>query len=491
MSLPPKRTAPIELNHNDFREIGHKLIDNIADFLDSLPERKLTEGKAPSVIRKELGNEPLPTKGSDPKELMEHTTRLLFENSLYNSHPSFMGYITSSAAPLGILGDLLASTINQNVGAWLLAPMATEIELQAVRWMAEMIGYPTDCGGVIVSGGNMANINGFLVGRREMLPDDFSSKGMGEFAAKARVYASEETHTWLIKAVETAGMGRDSIVWIPTDKNRQMDIKALEKAIADDKKNGKLPLMTIATAGSVSCGVVDPIEKISEISKANNLWMHIDGAYGAFAAMLDDVPDDLHKLHLGDSVAVDPHKWLYAPLEAGCLLVKDAMKQKETFSYHPLYYKFDNAAGEETESLVDYSLQNSRGFKALKVWLTIKQVGLDGYKQMLAEDCRLMKLLFKKCKAHDELEPYNHHLSITTFRYIPKDKQLDLETLNQLNTDILTELQSGGEVFVSNAVLEDNYLLRACVVNFRTSEADIDKLIEVVVRVGRELSGKL
>jgi glutamate/tyrosine decarboxylase-like PLP-dependent enzyme len=246
----------------------------------------------------------------------------------------------------------------------------------------------------------------------------------------------------------------------------------------------------IGTAGSVSTGTVDPLAAIAEICRNAGVWFHVDGAYGALAAALPDAPTDLQALHLADSVAIDPHKWLYAPLEAGCLLARDADVLRAAFSYHPVYYHFSDGDG---INYVDLGPQNSRGFRALKVWLALQHAGADGYRQMIGDDCALAARLFSAAAVHPELEAVTLSLSITTFRYVPPDLRTSLGTadteawLNTLNEALLESLQRSGEAFVSNAVVGGRYLLRACIVNFNTSEADIDALPDIIVRIGRQL----
>ena len=248
-------------------------------------------------------------------------------------------------------------------------------------------------------------------------------------------------------------------------------------------------MMAVASGGSVSTGAVDPLREIAAICAERDVWFHVDGAYGAFAAMLPDAPEELHHLALADSVAVDPHKWLYAPLEAGCALVKNKAHLRAAFAYHPPYYHF----GVEADNYVELGPQNSRGFRALKVWLALQQAGRDGYEAMIGDDCRLAARLFDEVEAHPDLEAGNHDLSITTFRYVPPALQEGVgspdveERLNDLNRHIQTELEREGELFVSNAVVEGRYLLRSCIVNFRTDLSDILAIPDIVARVGARL----
>jgi glutamate/tyrosine decarboxylase-like PLP-dependent enzyme len=491
--MKDQRRAPIEMKADDFRRVGHHLVDRIADLLDSLPALPLTTGESPPDIRKALeAARLLPDIGTDPAQLMDHATDLLFDHSLFNSHPRFWGYITSAAAPIGILGDLLASAINQNTGAWFLSPMASEIEAQTVRWIAELLNFPTTAGGLLVSGGNMANIACFLAARQAKAGWDVRARGLhASKTPQLRIYCSRETHTWVQKAADMTGIGTDNIRWILTGKDLAMDIEILRNQIRADREAGDRPFLVIGTAGSVSTGAIDNLTEIAKICREEDLWFHVDGAYGGFAAMLPDASPELRALSQADSVAVDPHKWLYAPLEAGCALVRDPEKLREAFAYHPPYYHF----GVEAINYLDYGPQNSRGFRALKVWLGLQQVGRKGYEQMLADDIQLAKTLHKLVAQKPELEAFTHSLSITTFRYVPRDLKMANEKieeyLNQLNTEVLTRLQNSGEAYVSNAVIDGKFALRACIVNFRTSLEDIEALPEIVLRIGHEADAEL
>jgi len=251
----------------------------------------------------------------------------------------------------------------------------------------------------------------------------------------------------------------------------------------------------VGTAGSVSTGAVDPIRELSEICRAHGLWLHVDGAYGAPAAVLPDAPDDLHALGLADSLAVDPHKWLYAPLEAGCVLVREPRHLSDTFGYHPAYYRFETEGEEPPINYYELGLQNSRGFRALKVWLGLRQAGREGYVRMIGDDCRLAAALHAHVGRHPELAAATLGLSIATFRYVPRDLRAAgakaEDYLNTLNETLLDRLKLGGEVFVTNAVLDDRFLLRACIVNFRTTDADVAAIPEMVARVGRAVDAEL
>jgi glutamate/tyrosine decarboxylase-like PLP-dependent enzyme len=465
------RNAPLEMTPDEFRKVGYQLVERIAELLASISQRPVTPGESPEDVRSLLDSEQIPSKGIAPDQLFNETAKLLFDHSLFNGHPRFWGYISASPSPIGMLGDLLAAAINPNVAAWVLSPMATEIEAQTIRWIAELIGYPLNCAGLMVSGGNMANFVGFLAARTAIVPWNIREQGLGASTQKLAVYVSRATHTWIEKAADLFGLGTGAIRWIDSDSDQQMSIEALEQQIARDRAEGYLPFMVVGAAGTVGTGAVDPLPAIGEICREQNLWFHVDGAYGAPAAALPEAPAQLRGLAEADSIALDPHKWLYSPLEVGCVLVRNPQALINTFSFRPDYYNFDKSNEDQAAlNYYEFGLQNSRGFRALKVWLGLRQVGKEGYIKMMRDDIALARELYNLVDSHAELQAVTY--------------------LNNLNQELLNRLQAGGEVFVSNAVVDGKYVLRACIVNFRTSLNDIEALPEIVVRLGRMLDGE-
>jgi aromatic-L-amino-acid decarboxylase len=488
------RHAALAMTGDEFRDLGHRLVDRIAQHLQTLPERPVACGEPPPDVRDALGSaRNLPSDGVDAARALTEAADLLFDHSTFNGHPRFLAYITSSPAPIGMLGDFLAAAVNQNMGAWKLAPMATEIEAQTVRWIAELVGFPTSCGGLLVSGGNMANFVCFLAARAAKAGWDVRKSGIGGESRSLAVYASTETHTWLQKAADLFGLGTDAIRWIAVDGQQRMVPAILRSRIADDRSRGIRPIMVVGTAGSVSTGAVDPLPELAEICREFDLWFHVDGAYGALAAQVPGVPDTLRGLSEADSVAVDPHKWLYAPLEAGCVLVRNAKHLRDAFSYHPAYYHFDD----DVLNYFDYGPQNSRGFRALKVWLGLRHAGRAGYLQMIGDDISLARRLYDRLQNHPDFEATSQSLSIATFRYVPSELRArlgspEVETyLNRLNQELLTRVEKGGEAFLSNAMIGNMFTLRACIVNFHTSADDIDALPDLLSRLGRQAAEEL
>ena len=484
------RNAPLDLLPDDFRRLGHRLVDDLADFLTSLPSRPVSPGATASALRARLVQRPLPEDGADPERLLADATRLMVDTSVFNGHPRFMGYITSSAAPLGSLAELLAATVNPNCGSWGLSPMATLIEEQTVAWISQLVGAHPGSGGLLVSGGNMANMVGFWAARTAKASWDARQLGLDAPGSSRLVaYCSSETHTWIQKAADLSGLGTAAVRWIPVDGQRRMDVAALEQRLASDRAEGLKPFLVVGTAGTVSTGAVDPLRALAALCKAEDLWFHVDGAYGAPAVVAPGVPDDLHAMTEADSIAVDPHKWLYAPLEAGCALVRDPSALRGAFTYTPAYYHFDSGDAAPPPNYYEFGPQNSRGFRALKVWLALQQVGRRGYEAMIAEDMRLSRVLFDLVASHPELDAITQGLSITTFRYVPpginRDDPAAIDALNPLNSRILDRLQQSGRAYVSNAMVDGRFVLRSCIVNFRTSEPDLRELVDAVVEIGR------
>jgi len=500
---PTQLNAHLAMHSEEFSEVGHKLIDKIAAFMDDLPNKPVTTAKQPREIRALIGNKKLPVSGNSADLLIDEAADLLFNHSLFNGHPNFWGYITSSAAPIGALGDLLAAAVNPNVGAYILSPVATEIERQTIQWLAEFIGFPAGSSGIFVSGGNMANFIGFLVARKAKANWDIRKEGLNAFGneevnhskKQLLIYCSKGTHTWIQKAADLFGLGTNAIRWIEVNKKHQMDVDKLDQQIVEDLAKGHAPFLVVGTAGSIATGSIDPFSEMAKICRQYNLWFHVDGAYGAPAAVLPELAESFKGLSEADSVAIDPHKWLYSPLEAGCILVRNEQSLIDSFSFHPEYYNFAGAADDPGTNYLDFGLQNSRGFRALKTWLGLRQAGRDGYEKMIRHNIGLAKNLFELVSKQAELEATSHSLSITTFRYVPHDLSepsiAGENYLNILNEQLLNNLQAGGKVFLSNAIVDQKYCLRVCIVNFRTTPDNLESLVKIVLEEGGKIDRQL
>lgn len=493
------RDVPLEMSPELFRTVGHELVDQVATLLATIRDRPVAPGETPTEVRAIFGEGPLPDEGVDPARLLADTTAHLLAHSTFNGHPRFFGYISGSPAPIGVLADLLGAAINPNVGAWALSPLATEIERQAVRWVAELIGYPANAGGLFVSGGNMANLVCCATAR----------SAAGRTGLPMAIYASSETHTWVQKASDFLGFGAGAVHYVAADAKGRMDPDALAAELSR-RAEGEPPALIVGTAGTVSTGAIDPLRAMAEIARAHDAWLHVDGAYGAPAACTAGAPADLEVLALADSVAVDPHKWLYAPLEVGCALVRDRETLHAAFCHRPPYYHFDGSADDPPTNFYEWGPQNSRGFRALKVWLALRQAGRSGYQRMISDDIELARRLYAAAEQSPEIEAGTISLSIVTFRYVPADLRVDAgsgtpwagsggppaappggEYLDALNAALLSDLQAAGAVYLSNAVIGGRFFLRACIVNFRTRLGDVLAIPGLVTRAGRLTDARL
>ena len=485
------RTRPLELDPETFRALGHRLVDRLAGFLEELPSRRVHPGESAAALRARLGGGRVPETGSDPAAILDEAVDLLLHHSVLNGHPRFMGYITSSAAPLGALADLLTATVNPNCGSFGLSPIGTLIEEQSVRWIAELLGLPAGTGGILVSGGNMANLVAYWAARAAGAGRDVRVEGLSGGRPLLTAYCSTETHTWIQKAADLSGLGTGELRWIPVETDGRMNVAALRRRIAEDRAAGHRPFLVVGTAGTVSTGAVDPLREIRDVCRHERLWFHVDGAYGAPAVIVPGTPTDLEAMADADSVAIDPHKWLYAPLEVGCTLVRDPSHLHGAFGYTPTYYHFESDEPSPPPNYFELGPQNSRALRALKVWMGLRQAGRDGLAHSIADDMRLSRELFALAKDHPEIEAVSQGLSITTFRYVPPDvdrRADDQSALNVLNERLLDALQWSGRAYVSNALVNGRYVLRACIVNFRTDRPDLEALIEAVVDIGRGLA---
>jgi len=494
--------SPLEMTPEEFRALGHRLVDRLAAFLESVPSRPGAPDLTAAEARARVGSDPLPQEGAPAEALLDSAAELLMDGCRLNGHPRSWGYVIGTPAPVAILADFLAVTVNPNMAAWHSAPVPAEIELQAVRWIAEFLGYPADCGGLLVSGGNMANFIGVLAARRARADWDLRREGLAAPESKRlTLYASKETHTWIEKAADLFGLGTEAIRWIETDAARRMDTAALRATLAADTRAGLRPFLLVGSAGTVSTGAVDPLPELAEIARAHDLWFHVDGAYGAPAVAAQGlVPEDLATpdlagLRLADSLAVDAHKWLFVPLEAGCALVRNRQALHDTFSYRPPYYHYRDV-GDEVVHFHEYGPQNSRACRALKVWLALRRVGARHYAETIARNLRQSRRMAEILAGQADFETATQSLSIATFRYLPRDLRgrsdgPAADYLDRLNTELLMRAQRGQPLFLSNAILDGRFFLRACITNFRTRESDLAALPALLRPIGEELDRAL
>jgi aromatic-L-amino-acid decarboxylase len=398
----------------------------------------------------------------------------------HNGHPRMFGYVQSSGSFAGVAADFLASALNQNVTSWRSAPSATTIEHQVIDWLKEMVGFDPAGTGVLLSGGSFANFAGVAVALRASTELDLNRLGVAALPGQPRIYASALTHMSIGKAASMLGVGKDAIVELPVDASLGMDVAALAARIREDRAAGHHPVCVVATAGDASAGAIDPLDAIADVCAAEKLWLHVDGSYGALAARSAHVGSALASLHRADSMSLDPHKWLFAPLDAGCLLVRDPAALRRAFSTGADY--IDVVADRDMSDFAywDHSPELSRRFRALKIWFILKLHGAAAVQEAIdanIDAARHLADLIEGSADFELLAPVP--LSIVCFRYKGEDA---------FNKRLMLEVQRDGDSYLSNAMIGGRFALRACIVNFRTERADVERLLATIRRVAARMA---
>jgi glutamate/tyrosine decarboxylase-like PLP-dependent enzyme len=439
---------------------------------------------------------PVPREPMSDDQLFEHVRAVMFDYSVYPGHPAFMGYITGAGTVPGAVADLIAAGLNQNLGGWRHSPAATEIELHLTKWFAERFGLPVaSAGGLITSGGTMAMYTCLKVARDLRAGWDVRTRGL-QGGPRLVLYCSTEAHEAIKRAADMLGLGMDAVRPVPVDDCFRMRPDALRAVITADRLAGLQPFAVVGTAGTTATGAIDPLEDLAAICATEDLWFQVDAAYGGAAVLSDGLRPLLRGISRADSIVFDPHKWLYTPHSGGCALFRDLEDAETSFRLDASYTVEDRERTGTTFDFGSHGPQWSRGFFAFKIWLSLLAHGTDAYARRIEHDTRLARLTGELVDPHPELElaaPVS--LSICCFRYVPRDLDREgdarEEYLDHLNERIMTEVQVGGRAYLSNAVLRDRFVLRSCIVNFRTEENDVREMIDAVVEMGRRLDADL
>jgi glutamate/tyrosine decarboxylase-like PLP-dependent enzyme len=464
----------LQLSASEFRALAARVTGLAADFLARLEELPAFPRVSGESSRRALGDA-LPEQGLGPQALDALVEVLALSRP---PSPRFFGYVLGSGEPVAALADLLASVLNQNVTAWRSAPAAVTLERHVIGTLAAALGCH-GYSGSLCGGGSMANLMALAMAREARLPANACGARPGV------VYASSEVHMSIPKAVALLGLGRENLRLIPTDERFRMSLEPLREAIAADLAAGRQPLAVVASSGTVNTGSIDPLAEIAALCREHGLWMHIDGAYGALAALA--VPEQFVGLNAADSLSLDPHKWLYQPLDCGMLLFRDAAAARQAFSWSGDYAKPLAADPFEAYAFFDESLELSRRFRALKLWLSLRYHGLGAFRSAMRADLRHAQLLAQQVSGSAELELVAPvALSAVCFRYRPQAAAADAD---RLNAAILQRVIERGRVYVSNATLGGRFVLRACFVNHRTTEADVAEIVPEVLAAAREVPG--
>lgn len=492
---PPRPVPDLDWEPKRARELGEHALDLWEELLTRLRERALPVARRESAAHVRTAvTRPVPEDPVPLDELASYLRDVVLEHSMYPGHPAFMAYITGAGTVPGAAADLVAAAMNQNAGGWLLSPAATEIELHLTRWFAAQFGLPPTCGGMLVSGGAMANFIGLKVARDAKAGWDVRREGILA-GPQLAVYASDEVHATTHRAADMLGIGRNFVRGVPTDAQYRMRPDALQEMIRADVAAGHRPIAVVATAGTVATGAIDPLDEIAAVCAEHGLWLHVDGAYGGPAAMVPELRPLFAGIERADSVAFDPHKWLYTPHSGGCVVFREFDRLADSFTVVAGYVHQDKERTGRGVDLGQMGPQFSRGFQALKVWLSLLAHGWGSYRRRITHDVELARYLHDRASEREDFEPIGEvTLSIACFRYVPPglaDRPGRDEYLDTLNERILTEVQLDGRAYCSNALVRGRFVLRACIVNFRTEAEDVEGLLEVAAEHGARLDAEL
>jgi aromatic-L-amino-acid/L-tryptophan decarboxylase len=464
----------------EIREMGRAALDLVAEYYDALAARAVVRPTTSADLRRRL-DEPAPPAGLPFADLLATVRDVVLEFSRHNGHPRFFGYVSSPGLPVAAMGSMIAAALNINVTCWRSGPAATEMELLCIRWLKEMLGYPSDGAGLLVSGGSMANFAGIAAARSTKAPGNVVRDGMG--SARMRLYASEEAHFSIRKAAAMLGIGAANLCTVKTGPDLRMDVADLDRRVRQDRDAGYLPFCVVASAGTAGTGAVDPIGAIADLARTHNLWLHVDGAYGGFSALAPSARPLFDRIGEADSVALDPHKWLYLPVGCGCVLYRDAAAARAAFSENAEYTRVVGLEDDEAFAFWDYGPELSRPFRALDLWLLLKSVGTRAISEAIEENIACAKYFADLVSASGDFEmlaPVD--LSIFCFRYHPRGFAGDLDALNER---VMLALQRGGSSYLSNTRVRGMFALRGCVLNYRTTKRDMEILLEDVRRAAR------
>jgi glutamate/tyrosine decarboxylase-like PLP-dependent enzyme len=476
------------IGHDEFLELAHRAVDLAADHLHGIGRGPVYRPMRPEE-RARLLEQPLTEEGRDPHAILDVFRDAVLPHPMGNGHPRFFGWVNSPPSPLGVLAELLAAAMNPSCAGGDHA--AIYVERAAIRWLMELAGFPADGSmGVLVSGGSVASLVGLAAARhRAAMADGWNVRETGLQGRPLRLYVSSEGHSCLRKAAEILGLGASAIRTIPVDERFAFDVRALREAIAEDRRAGLRPFCVAASAGTVSTGAIDPMDALADICADERLWLHVDGAYGALGRLARDRASLYAGMERADSLVLDPHKWLSVPVECGAVLVRDGTLLRDAFSLVPAYLRTEEGKGfGGLPWFSEYGVQQTRGFRALKLWMVLQHLGRRGVAELVERHITLARRLGALVDEAPDLErmaPVD--LSIVAFRYVPASLRGEEAKLDALNQRLMQQIQRDGATFVTNAAIRGRFALRACVLHYATTEDDLVALVDVVRKTGAAL----
>ena len=476
----PMPRSPLDLDHDTMRRLGHLVADTVAGHLSTLREQPayatLDTAAAERLIERQA-----PAQGTDFETLLATLRDRVFPHAAREPHPGFIAYVPSCPTFPAVLGDWLATGFNFFAGVWPVAAGPNEIELVVLDWFRQWLGMPEGTGGLLTSGGSGANLTAMIAARHRVTAGDASA------IARLTVYGSDQVHSSVTRAAWLAGVPREHVRSLPADDQFRLRVDALRESIARDRASGLRPLMVVANAGTTNTGSVDPMPEIADVCEQEDVWMHVDAAYGGFAILTDTGRYALRGIERADSVTLDPHKWLFVPFECGCLLARDPNRLKAAFQIFPEYLA-DAQTGHEAVNFADYGEQLTRYARAIKVWMSVSYFGTDAIRDAIDRGMMLARRLEARIREVTALEIVAPaRFGVVCFRARPKN--VDDAALDALNERVLARVVGDGRYFISSTRLRGAFALRACILGFRTTEEDIDGLVRAVAEAASEAAG--
>jgi aromatic-L-amino-acid/L-tryptophan decarboxylase len=464
---------------DEIRNWSNSVTELMADYLSGLRDRPVYRHTSSREIRDGL-DPALPTKGTDFDALLKVFRETIIPFSRQNAHPRMFGYVQSPGTPIGAFADLLASTLNANLTVWRSAPAPLELEQLTIDWIRQILGFNAEAGGLFVSGGSMANLAAIVTARQ----------AKHDSSGRLRIYASSETHFSITKAAALLGIGRENVQQVAVDERFRIRLDDLVAKITAELEAGYIPFCVVANAGTVNTGAVDPLAEIREVADRFQLWMHVDGSYGAFAVLAESARKLFAGIERADSIALDPHKWLYLPVDVGCVIYRDPEIARTAFAHEAEYTRIIGEKADEAFAFWDYGPELSRRFRALKVWMLLKGVGIDSLSEAIENNLACARHLESMVRASDDFEMAAPvELSIFCFRHVPARLRSEApEAIDAFNERLLIALQRDGSSYLSNATLGGRFALRGCVLNYRTTLRDMEILLDDLRRVARSFA---
>ncbi|HEY7769311.1 pyridoxal phosphate-dependent decarboxylase family protein [Longimicrobium sp.] len=470
----PNRRPMLELSPDEMRALGYRAVDMMVSHLAALPDEPVFGTAARAEMEARL-REPPPAEGRGWEAVLQRVGDEVFRPMTHLTHPRFFAYVPGPSNFIGAIADALASGFNPFAGAWAMSPAAAQVELVTADWLREALGMPSTAGGLFVSGGSMATLTALAVARHKRLGDD---------ASRGVIYCSNQTHTAVDRGARILGFRPDQLRKLAPDEHYRLRVDDLAAAMDADAAAGLRPFCVVANAGTTSTGAVDPLAEIADLCRARGVWMHVDGAYGGAAVLTDEGRAILHGIGEADSIALDAHKWLFQPVECGCVLVRQAEDLKDTFRMVPAYLR-DNDLSAEEVNFRDWGVQLTRGFRALKLWMTIQVFGMHAMRAAVGRGMRLAEVAEEELRALADWEIVTPaQLGIVTFRHRPNG--IDGAEADDLQRRIATGLAADGYALLSTTELRGRTVLRLCTINPRTTDEEMRRTVRTLDRIARE-----